>query len=337
MIIQYILNLQKAKSYTGSGSFELFGSALSQEAFRYAAGGVFELFGSAEAFILGGKYTGAGSFSLLGSASVSLPLNLANIKFSIKDFGYGLDNQQYTISEINSQASTPIYIASKLGKNYRFTNDTLLTPPEIQAYNNTKYKISADNIQQKINSINSRLTNLIPPVNTSYNTKINFTIKQYFKDDLLKNKKVDEILGESDAVFYKTGNQLFSQNEIYDPAFGQIAYKDKIDKLLDTYNNKINQISQKLTNVDPVAVTDSLLAIKFTTNQFGKNISEFNQKVIQIYGVNDNIIYRTQQADVPSDQFLIPNEVQAQNKQKYEDQINSINQKLAQINDKLYN
>lgn len=337
MIIQYILNLQKGKSYTGSGSFELFGSALSQEAFTYAAGGVFELFGSAEAFILGGKYTGSGSFSLLGSASVALPLNLANIKFSIKDYGYGLDNQQYRISEINSQASTPIYIASRLGTNYRFTNDTLLTPPEIQAYNNTKYKVNADKIQEKISSINSRLNNLIPPVATSYNSKINFTVKQYFKDDLLKNKKVDEILGESDAVLYRTGNELFTQNEIYDAATGQIAYRNKLDNLLETYNNKINQISQKLTNVDPVTITDSLLAIKFSTNEFGKNVSEFNQKVIQIYGVADNIIYRTPQANVASNQFLTPTEVQIQTRERYANQINNINQKLAQINDKLYN
>ena len=77
--------------------------------------------------------------------------------------------------------------------------------------------------------------------------------------------------------------------------------------------------------VMPISANNFSTEIKFSTNEFGKNVSEFNQKVIQIYGVADNIIYRTPQANVASNQFLTPTEVQIQTRERYANQINNIN------------
>ncbi len=337
MIIQYILNLQKGRSYTGSGSFELIGNALTQEALTYAASGIFELFGSATAFIGTTPYTGSGSFQLFGSSNIIIPQNLATIKFSINDYGYSTSNDQYQVKQINSDPNNPIYVASRLGNNYNFTNQTLLTVPEIQAYNNVQYKKQADLLKEKISIITNKINSLTPPVETSYNTQIAFTVKEYLKDSLLDSKQIEAVMGSADAIMYKTNDGIFSQNEVYNPATAQTQYQNKIDALLQSYNKKIDQITNKINNTNPIVQTDSLLAIKFQTNQYGKNVEAFNQKVIQIYGINDSLVYQTAQAAVPQNLFLTPPEEQTRARKDYGDKITYYNQKIAQINNRINN
>jgi hypothetical protein len=343
MIIQYILNLEKSKNYFGSGSFELIGSALSNQAFPYAASGLFELFGSAQVIIGGYQFQGAGQFEITGTSSINIPQSSINLKFNLNDFGYSTTNQQYQVKQISRNASNPIYTATRLGNKYDFTNDSLLTVSEIQAFNSVNYKNKVSNYQEKIDIINGRLnsfaakTNMAPPAPTSYNTKVNFTINQYFKDELLDPKKVEKIIGTSDAVMYKSDDKVFSQDKIYDNASSQIAYQNKLGNLLGSYSEKLDKITNMLNNINPVPITDSLLAVKFNINEYGKNANAYNEKVIQIYGVNDSLFYKTNQGTTPQRSFLTPPEEQTRNKKNYNSKIAYYNEKIQQINNIINN
>ena len=337
MIIQYILNLEKSKNYFGSGSFELIGSALSTQAFPYAASGLFELFGSAQVIIGGYQFQGAGQFELTGTSSINIPQSSINLKFNLNDFGYSVANQQYQVKQISRNASNPIYTATRLGSNYDFTNNSLLTASEIQAFNSVNYKNKASKYQEKIDIIKNRLNNITPPAPTSYNTKVNFTISQYFKDELLDPKRVEQIIGTSDAIMYKSDDKVFSQNKTYDNASSQVAYQNKLGNLLGSYSDKLNKITNMLNNVSPVTVSDSLLAVKFNINDYGKNINAYNEKVIQIYGINDSLLYETNQGTVPQRSFLTPPEEQTRNKKNYNSKIAYYNEKIQQINNIINN
>jgi hypothetical protein len=343
MIIQYILNLEKNKNYFGSGSFELIGSALSNQAFPYAASGLFELFGSAQVIIGGYQYQGAGQFEITGTSSINIPKSFINLKFNLNDFGYSTTNQQYQVKQISRNASNPIYTATRLGNKYDFTNNSLLTVSEIQAFNSVNYKNKVSNYQEKIDIINGRLnsfaakTNMAPPAPTSYNTKVNFTINQYFKDELLDPKKVEKIIGTSDAVMYKSDDKVFSQDKIYDNASSQIAYQNKLGNLLGSYSEKLDKITNMLNNINPVPITDSLLAVKFSINEYGKNADAYNEKVIQIYGVNDSLFYKTNQGTTPQRSFLTQPEEQTRSQKNYNSKIAYYNEKIQQINNIINN
>jgi len=337
MIIQYILNLEKSKNYFGSGSFELIGSALSNQAFPYAASGLFELFGSAQVIIGGYQFQGAGQFEITGTSSINIPQSSINLKFNLNDFGYSTTNQQYQVKQISRNASNPIYTATRLGNKYDFTNDSLLTVSEIQAFNSVNYKNKVSNYQAKIDIIKNRLNNITPPAPTSYNTKVNFTINQYFKDELLDPKKVEKIIGTSDAVMYKSDDKVFSQDKIYDNASSQIAYQNKLGNLLGSYSEKLDKITNMLNNINPVPITDSLLAVKFNINEYGKNANAYNEKVIQIYGVNDSLFYKTNQGTTPQRSFLTQPEEQTRSQKNYNSKIAYYNEKIQQINNIINN
>ena len=114
---------------------------------------MFELFGSAEAFLDEIKYKGTGQFELTGTSSINIPQSSINLKFNLNDFGYSVANQQYQVKQISRNASNPIYTATRLGSNYDFTNNSLLTASEIQAFNSVNYKNKASKYQEKIDII----------------------------------------------------------------------------------------------------------------------------------------------------------------------------------------
>jgi hypothetical protein len=129
----------------------------------------------------------------------------------------------------------------------------------------------------------------------------------------------------------------FSQNKIYDNASSQVAYQNKLGNLLGSYSDKLNKITNMLNNVSPVNVSDSLLAVKFNINDYGKNINAYNEKVIQIYGINDSLLYETNQGAVPQRSFLTPPEEQTKNKKNYNSKIAYYNEKIQQINNIINN
>ena len=136
---------------------------------------------------------------------------------------------------------------------------------------------------------------------------------------------------------YKSDDKVFSQNKIYDNASSQVAYQNKLGNLLGSYSDKLNKITNMLNNVSPVNVSDSLLAVKFNINDYGKNINAYNEKVIQIYGINDSLLYETNQGTVPQRSFLTPPEEQTRNKKNYNSKIAYYNEKIQQINNIINN
>ena len=115
-----------------------------------------------------------------------------------------------------------------------------------------------------------------------------------------------------------------------------------LEKLLNEHRhmmttNQVTRITNMLNNVSPVTVSDSLLAVKFNINDYGKNINAYNEKVIQIYGINDSLLYETNQGTVQQRSFLTPPEEQTRNKKNYNSKIAYYNEKIQQINNIINN
>ena len=140
MHINYILNLgQYRKSYGGSGSFELTGSAIAQFDLSYIGSGSFELIGNAGTK-LKIPYNASGSFELIGSANVDIPQKVyKNIKFSINQIGTTYNNKKYTVYKVQGFGNNPIYGASNTLDTNLFDNQNLFTDSEITSILSKKY------------------------------------------------------------------------------------------------------------------------------------------------------------------------------------------------------
>lgn len=107
--------------------------------------------------------------------------------------------------------------------------------------------------------------------------------------------------------------------------------------LLGSYSEKLDKITNMLNNINPVPITDSLLAVKFSINEYGKNANAYNEKVIQIYGVNDSLFYKTNQGTTPQRSFLTQPEEQTRSQKNYNSKIAYYNEKIQQINNIINN
>jgi len=340
MIIQYILNLDKARrKYTGSGKFELAGQSQTVESIPYIGSGFFELFGSAIAKTGAYNYLGSGQFQLFNTdINPTIPSKSVALKFNINDYGYDVNNDQYLVTSISNNAFLPIYTTTKLGKFYKFTDASLFVAPEIQAINSINYSKKIDEYKKKLNKIIQKIgetTNY----DASKKLEIKFEIQETGYDLSSDQIKVKEILGKADGLLFKDyENNIFNNNSILTPTESKTDFVKKLAQMTNMYQDKLQKINQRLQNVTPAPDKEYLYDIKFKIGEYGKSETfDQNTEIFSIIGINSNQFYKTSFGLENSTNVLTSTEQAIASKKDYANKLVNINKKLQQINYKLNN
>lgn len=337
MHINYILNLGiSKKSYTGSGSFEIIGSASTKTAIPYIGSGVMDLFGSA--IVAGPKYfyTASGSFELSGSGSIKIPVKtFKNIKFNINQTGTTADNQQYNVTQIQGTSNQPIYFASNTLQQQYFNNNNLFTDPEIAELLSLKYLKEILQYQENINVINERLSTAPLPVDDSELMSLKFLIKENFINLENQENQIISIFGTSSYPNYQSNSETANNVTALTPP-DNVAYRSsKYKKQIDEYNAKINIIDSKLAGMVPPTDIPSYTNVKFTIKQDGYN--DLNQPVMvkSIIGTSSKKYFDSIEGLYAESQLLDDSEAANYFSKKYEDKISTYMKKLEEINGRL--
>ncbi len=336
MHINYILNLGRyRKSYEGSGSFELAGSAIAKFKIIYPATGDFELVGEA-----GAKqklfYTASGSFELSGTSGVIIPPKVYNnIKFNINQVGTTYNNKKYTVFQIQGVGNQPIYGASNTLENELFDNNNLFTDSELASILTNKYNNEITRYNEVINYINQKLSTTPLPSDDEVITNIKFNLKETFVNLLNENKEVISVWGEEKNPEYVSDSQIATGAEALTAPENADYTIEKNNNLILVYEDKLNIINNKISGMTPPTNIPQKTNTKFNIKQDGFNNLNQSVSVKSVIGSTSQIYFDSNEGVYKQDQLLDDSEATTYFSQKYNDQLNKYIDKLAEINGRL--
>ena len=336
MHINYVLNLGiSKKSYTGSGSFELAGSAIVNLDLSYIGSGSFELAGSGQA-LQKFLYTASGSFEIVGTNNPTIPAKVfKDIKFNINQVGTTYDNKQYTVYQIQGTGKNPQYVANNTLQSDLFNNNNLFTDSEIASILANKNSNEITKYENIISYINNKLSTAPLPIDNEVLTNIKFNLKQTFVNILNQNKQVISVLGLEKNPEYVSDSQIADgANALTSPENTEYTI-NKNNNLIVVYEDKLDVINNKLAGMIPPTIVPVKTNTKFYIKQDGFN--DLNQAVnIQsVIGITSQISYDSNEGVYKEDQLLDDSEAASYFSQKYDNLLDKYNAKLAEINGRL--
>jgi len=275
-------------SYQGSGSFELVGSATSNLILSYASSGGFELFGSAIIPNPEYSYVGSGSFELVGTASTNIIISYTS-SGGFELFGSSpnphIANKIVGSGGFELVGTGSIFIPTKTFGNVKFSiNQTGTT------YENTKYTIL------QVQGTGS---------NPLY---------------LVGNTISQKIVGN---------DQIFTDSEIV----GILSNKYKNDTII--YENTINNINEKLSHA-PFPVDDyQITNLKFLIRERFINFINEQKEIISINGSANQPNYHYENGDANNFNALTVSENAQYRVSYYDELIDYYENKINHIDNRL--
>jgi len=309
MHINYILNLGNSrKSYTGSGSFELAGSAIVQSKYSYQASGAFELVGSATTkFLI--SYQSTGGFELVGSAIVPAPKYSYAGSGSFELVGSAILNIKYYYAstggfELFGSSPNPRPAKKIVGSGSFELIGTASTVIPVKTFQNVKFAINQTGTTYE----NNKYT-ILQVQGNNYNPL-------YLANNSINKKIFDN-------------TQLFTDSEII------AVLANKYNKEFYDYEKTIEFINEKLSHV-PLPVDDyQITNLKFLINETFTNLQNDQKQIISIFGDYNNPDYYYDLGDSYNFNSLTPPENAVYRSNVYNNLITYYENKISFIDDKI--